>query len=348
MEVNRTLLLDSLNLVAPGLASKDFIPLLTHFYFHDGLVLAFNDLVAIETNTEIKDKFSVRGDLLLGLLKESTGETVSLDFITDENIIRLKAGRSKADLNMISDPYPFSFPEIQQDSDLFEGTDEIVKGLETCFISTVDDPTKLIMTCVVYDKGWLYSTDNITFSAFKVEDLGYKTQLFFPRMFITHLLNLYKKVPEKDRAVAIFPIENSFTAQFAVPGRTVYFHSKTPIVDPYPYAEVLAAHHEGTRYSPVPKGLEQALKRALIVCGGMPDQFVAANVEDGNLSLTAKSKLGKLNEELVLAGDPPPRQIQFRPDLLLRALPFVDEISFGPKALLARKGEQFVYMMSYV
>lgn len=172
--MNRQLLIDNLSLLAPALSAEPFIQLLTHFWFDDEAVTAYNDRIAIQVTYKTAFKGTkpgfrgcVPGNVLLGLIRSSTAEEITLTQEEGWLLLKTKVMNAKlATLDIEKARDVFTMPETKG-TPLNVPTSVLVPALQRCLRSTTKDtgaPEHLGVTLIPNDAGTisLYSTDNHT------------------------------------------------------------------------------------------------------------------------------------------------------------------------------------------
>src|SRR5688572_26415228 len=92
-------LLNQLQTVSPALATIDLIPIMTHFWFADDRIVAYNDAIAIDTATEANLRCAIPGKLTLELLSNSFANDVKLEL--DKDRLFIEAGSSRIKLPIL-------------------------------------------------------------------------------------------------------------------------------------------------------------------------------------------------------------------------------------------------------
>ena len=159
MKINREVLLQQLNAVKPGLASKEVIDQSTYFVFMDGQVITFNDEIAV--HAPLVKGFEVSGAVpakeLLAILSKFKGEEVELEPV--ENELKLKCGKSKAGIKLSAE-ITLPVDEIKIPKKWFSLPKDFIEGLKACIPSVARDLTYPILTTLHITDDFVESTDN--------------------------------------------------------------------------------------------------------------------------------------------------------------------------------------------
>ena len=202
-------LLDKLVTVSPALASTDLIPILTHFWFDGGSLVAYNDQIGISVPFETDIEGAVPGATLLNLLKTTSRGITKVVFSMKEAVLEVAAGRARMKLALMP-PKDFEgifeMPEAGEDRICLESDKEFLDAIETCLRSVGNNtgqPDQLGITLISKPKEkvlHLYATNSTTLSFSKVKVNGKVnfTRIILPTAFCTQLLKLGRIMPEKE------------------------------------------------------------------------------------------------------------------------------------------------------
>lgn len=182
MNINKLKLQSALEIVKPGLASKEIIEQATSFAFMEGRVVTYNDEISISHPVEGLDiQGAVKAELLYQLISKLKSEEIEVN-IKDSEII-LKSGKAKAGLIVQSE---ISLPlEAIADKGKWKTLPEtFCKHLGFCVSSTGKDMSRQVLTCVHVHKedgqggtAWIEASDGRRISKCTFESMPVKTFL---------------------------------------------------------------------------------------------------------------------------------------------------------------------------
>lgn len=225
--LNRKLLLNTLQRIAPALSEKEFIPVLSNFCFdvEEGIAYTYNDVMALAVySKELSELDCAIGKSFLKLLSTYTAEEVSFCFEeaqTDEKLL-MKCGKSKVKLPyLLPDVFIFE-PETEGEADLtFELTQEFIDGLKTVAPFMEEDVLHAMtlgvsVSVVAGSFIKLLVTDNRTVTEYLVEDGSQETDIAFllPKFFCEALINWWKDLQVQDEPVIMNVYESHIKVEF--------------------------------------------------------------------------------------------------------------------------------------
>jgi len=167
MRINRDQLLEALEVVKPGLASKELIEQTTSFAFLDGMVVTYNDEISISHPVEgIEFEGAIKAKELYGLLNRIDKKVVSLS-ISDEgtellfNAGRIRSGlRLETDIKLPIDEFNVEGAEWKEIKNPSQLRNSIALCAETC----ATDMSRLKLTCVdIKNNGVIQGSDGFRF-----------------------------------------------------------------------------------------------------------------------------------------------------------------------------------------
>lgn len=167
IRVNRQNLLQALESVAPGLASREVIQQSTCVVFHAGKVFTFNDEVACSRETPLKDfEGAVKAKPLLDLLSKLKEDEIEIDSTPEEFLVRgkgKKAGiRKEAEILLPVDAV--EIPEVWKE--MPTDFSEAVSIVSSCASS---EESQFVLTCVHLTATHLEATDRYQIARYPIE-----------------------------------------------------------------------------------------------------------------------------------------------------------------------------------
>jgi DNA polymerase III sliding clamp (beta) subunit (PCNA family) len=306
----RKKLLEDLQIISPGLASKDLIPMLTHIWLTGTQAMSFNEQISISVECKTDFKGAVPGSILISLLNASRAKEAEL--IAGENELQVKMGHSKLKLAMLAnEKFIFEMPKQSTKYLLPTQSKPFVAAIKSCLRSTSTDtsaPERIGITIIPEDDYLLiYSTNNMTISHEKVRLTN--TPLFkrviLSSLFCEQLVALAEKA-EKDIRIEIHDDYSLATFDSRI---NLFGHLIADTPNPIDFKAIVKSSIPAdiTKNVPIPAKLELALERALIITQSKTDESdTTISIADGIMTLFSQSKaLGEVSDRIPLEGKHP-------------------------------------------
>lgn len=165
--MQKVTLLKALQLVKPGLASKEMIEQSTSFAFMDNRIVTYNDEISISHPIpDLGIQGAIKADKLYGFLDKLTKDEIEIQ--SDGNQLIVKSGRSKAGL-AIQQEIRLPLEEIPEVDKWTPVPDKLLDALKFTVLSCSNDMSRPILTCVhVNKKGRVESCDNYRMSVYEL------------------------------------------------------------------------------------------------------------------------------------------------------------------------------------
>jgi DNA polymerase III sliding clamp (beta) subunit (PCNA family) len=160
MKINKTGFLHALEIVKPGLASKENnIDQSTAFAFIQDRIVTYNDEISVSHPLPGMELTGVVSSTeLYSLLSKLTKEDV--DLIVEDSELRIKCGRAKAGLTFQAE-VRLPIDDVGRKGKWKPIPEDLVKAMSFSMGSCSKDSTQPILTCVHVNKaGFVESTDN--------------------------------------------------------------------------------------------------------------------------------------------------------------------------------------------
>lgn len=309
--MQRKALLETLQTVAPALASNDIIQSLSHFWFRGTSLMAFNDQISISTPLKTDFIGAIPGSLLLKLLNATSSEKI--EFITseekDNSEIVLKAGAAKIRLPVMTgdDAFIFDIPPKAKDCVTITPSAKLLSAFETCMMSVSSDTSvadQLGITVITDgNKIDLYSTNNVSlnYCPIRVKDDLPKLRMILPTLFCSQFLALAKNAEKV--ALTLCPDHVVMEAD-----GTKLFGKFVETPNPLDFVSIIKQHtiDPKKQLMEIPAKLGPTLDRVIIMTESQSkvDQSpVRITVADGKMSFFAKSEKGEVRDSILVKGD---------------------------------------------
>lgn len=166
VKINKNNLLEALNKVKPGLASKDMIEQSTSFVFADGMVLTYNDEIAVSCPVDCELEGVVASKELLGTLGKFKKDEVIIN--TTDSELQLKQGPSEVGI-ALETTITLPLEELGKPKKYKPLPKEFVEGLAMCTFSASTDLSKPILTCIHVVSNVIESCDNYRATIYDLE-----------------------------------------------------------------------------------------------------------------------------------------------------------------------------------
>ena len=179
------LMIKTLDIVRGAVATKDLIPVLTHFHIYEGRIQGNNGKLCIDAPFDLDFDVTVPADKFYRAIK-MCGKGITMK-ITPTGKFSMTCGKFRALLNMMPhDKYPRM--EIETEKLLnCEGIVPVLKKLKP-FIS--EDASRQWSQAVLIKNGYAYATNNIIVGRVKVP---YKWEGVIPALAVNELIRIDKQ-----------------------------------------------------------------------------------------------------------------------------------------------------------
>lgn len=158
MNVNKLNLQKALELVRPGLATKEMINQSTYYIFKDGKVYTYNDEISVCTALpEIDFEVAVPANELFSYINKVTVEEV--DVTLAEGELKIRAGRSKVGIAIQSE-ITLPIQEVSDPAKWKRLPEDFCEALLLCQSATSKDMSRPIITCVHIQDNYIEGTDS--------------------------------------------------------------------------------------------------------------------------------------------------------------------------------------------
>ncbi|ATI19146.1 putative DNA polymerase III beta subunit [Vibrio phage vB_VpaS_KF4] len=338
-----------LNFIKPALSPHEFVPVLSHFCFtEEGDVYAYNDLVGV---TVREHDFGIVGALpgkdLLKVISSFGKADVAIEEIDDGAGVLIKSGRAKTKLVMLPEDDFVYEPVTNTDQEPrveFELDEEFLTSFKKCISGIGDDPTSPAQMGITITDGFLFSTDNVTITAYELSDpiegIG---QVILPKPFCELVVELSKY--NKSEVITLSFYDDNVTA--ILEDESVEITTRILQDDePFNFEAVLEGFlGEEDALVKIPNEFKDMFGRAEAVLGKGDDAIMKVLVEDGLLYVSAKSGKIELDDECDFDAD----DVEFYVDagMVARACQFTSHAALLPEAMFFSDGGSFFHLISH-
>ncbi len=164
MKINRAELLNALEKVRPGLATKEVIEQSTSFAFMGDRVVTYNDEISVSHPVKGLDVTgAVKAQTLYGYLNKVKQDDI--DVVLEENQVIIKAGRAKAGL-VLEHEVVLPVEEIGKIGKWHPLPEEAIKALQFCYPCCSKDMSRAVLSCVHVTPELIESSDSYQIAVF--------------------------------------------------------------------------------------------------------------------------------------------------------------------------------------
>lgn len=285
----------ALKLAQPCLLGVDFIPVLSHFCFDEGLLYAYDGVSATIVACETDLRGAVRGDMLLGVVGLA-GPTITLKQEKDKVVI--SSGRSRVDLPSLQPTdFMFQFPEQETKTQFFL-TEGLVKGLTLCSSGVGNDPRKPEFTGVTLQLGKdavFYASDNTSITKYETKETVGKKQLtvIVPKSVCDQILAVGAALEVEWPKISITVTEEFITAQFEETTPSVTIVGKLLSVKPAQFEKTIDACKTNKPKFKIPEAFDKAVAKVSLVISKEPQKDCVLTTHREEFTVSGQGGLGK-------------------------------------------------------
>jgi DNA polymerase III sliding clamp (beta) subunit (PCNA family) len=348
--VNRAKLLSVLNLVKPAIAAKDYVPILTHFMFDGESVTAYNDILAINLECDVKIQGCIPADLLIKSLNSIKTEEVSL--LRHDNHVMLTSGKTKIKLPVLqSADFPTTLSSKSKLISTLKVTDKMLEGIQKCLMAVGVDFNHPAQMGVTLDPAFsrtecaLYSTDNVTISRYVFTSngtIGSNAHMIMPTMFCQQLVALSKRYGSAE-------IETYAGALVARFGCEAILFTKTLVdMQPMPFDTIIGKYADEDKLKLIntPDIFHESFERAVLVQENELSKSTDVIIENGKLLLESQSNKGEVADEMQYAGDS--MHFTIDPSLVKRVASMADKIAILRRVMVFMdKDQNYLHLIAH-
>ncbi len=159
MKINKAELLTALEVVKPGIQTRETVEQATAFAFIEGCVVSYNDNISLSHPvTDLELEGAVQAKELYAILKKMKGDEV--EFEIEDNTILFKSGRAKAGL-ILQDEIRMPLGELGEIGGWKKLPDDFSHFLKFAMATCVKDLARPMLVGVnVRQDGFMESSDN--------------------------------------------------------------------------------------------------------------------------------------------------------------------------------------------
>ena len=333
----------ALGRVKPALSAGAKIAELSHIWFTDDAIYAYDGGFGIEFSHKTELSCGVPGIPLIELLGTTALKEAKLEL--KGAALQVSLGKSHSKLAAFeADRRIWGFPRKPAKGKPLALGEDFVEALRRTLMvkarvaTRVEHHGVMLQPDTKASKLYLYSTDSATIAEAIVD----VATTAFDRVILP--LDFAAQIEtQSPQGIDLYVLPDCIIAQ----GTGITFYSNlldaSGSDDMGAIIERKAENHPDPL--PLPAGLAAALSRAEILAG-REEPNITLSVEKGALTITGDYAMGSLNEILKLEGKPPEARMRIRAELLKRALPYVEEFSLTNDSMLLLGEPGFTYVIA--
>jgi DNA polymerase III sliding clamp (beta) subunit (PCNA family) len=346
--MNTAQLLHALNLAAPALQSKEFIPVLTHFCFDKDSVFAYDDKAAVVVFEKNDLHCAVPGKVLLEMLRGAGSEIELVQHLKHSELI-IQDGSSTVRLSTLgSESFTFKLKDLNGDGQALLDTITLPTANALELAASLANaeavrPGLIGVSFVSSNKSLtLYSTDNETATSIALPiRTGATLTGIIPQDSCILIAKTFK---EMDKMEGLEVAELNLVGANAV---ATFVHTTLPTVvvatklipakmEDFP--GIIAKSTEGVSWFPLPSQLVAAAKQAVALTKKDQDKAMQLILRSGSLGIAAKGRFGEFGTNIDIESLEVDEEETYsvEPRLVVRALDWAAEFGLGSKALAFR------------
>ncbi len=330
MNINKATLLAALEIVKPGLASKEVIAQATSFCFMNGNVITYNDEISISHPVEgLEVEGAVKAEQLYQLLNKIKKDEI--DVTVENNEILLKAGKAKAGL-VVQAEITLPLDSIATPKKWKLLPDNFIKYLSFAVGSASKDMSRPVLTCVhINQEGFIEASDSLRITKCTMEGMPIRTFLIPATSCVTIIKLEPIKIAEGSGWIHFKTAEGTILSCREYEG------------DHFPDTTALFKV-KGSNIT-LPKNMQTVLDRASVFSKRehMLDESVSVTLENNNLNIRADSETGWFEEDLNIKYTGEPIKFAVSPYLLRGILSETLSCILSPDRMKF-EGENWIYV----
>lgn len=334
MKINKQELQNCLEIVKPGLASRELLAQTTSFSFVRNRVITYNDEISI--SCPVKGMEEMKGAVLAENLYKFLAKVPNgdMDLSIKGNEIVLTIERAKAGLNFFSEVTLPLEEELGNRGPWVRLPNDFNKAVAFVMSASGTSLNEPILTCVhISDKGYAEASDNLRIAKHNIMDDVPIEDMLIPARSMAEVVKLDPIRVSKGRGWVHFRNRTGVEISCRILNEDTY-------VDTSAYLQM-----KGTRVI-LPDKLDEVLARASIFAkrDNMLEEEVDITIENKTLIMEASSDSGWFEEKVNLSnyvGDP--KKITIPPYLLREILKQTQACEISANKIKF-EGDQWIYI----
>jgi DNA polymerase III sliding clamp (beta) subunit (PCNA family) len=327
MKIKRSLLLEALKAVQPGLAAKELVAQSESFVFADGRVFTYNDEIAVSHPIDIDLEGAVPAKAFYALINKVKTDEISLDIKGGE--LLLAGSKAKAGLRIETEVI-LPLEQLGMPTDWIELPETFCTAVQACLFSASTNEQQAILTCIHIIESFVESCDNHRITQY---NMGKDSELSFPEEL------LIPAVAAKD-IITHEPVEYALTEGWIhfrnekdVTFSCRYFMGEYPDYTPFLDVEGCGAE--------LPTTLPEVLDRAGVMGDG---ERVSLILDNNELIVTTENESGWFEESIDIAYKGDAIEFDIQPEFMKAILKLNGVVTIGDGAIRF-DSENFIHVV---
>jgi DNA polymerase III sliding clamp (beta) subunit (PCNA family) len=286
MRLKKDELQNALEIVKPGLASKEMIEQSTSFAFMGDRVVTFNDEISISHPVEGLENLqgAIKADKLYGFLNKVKKDEIDLE--VEENEIALKSGKAKAWLALEKE-LKLPLDEVDEVGKWQKIPQSLLDGMYFVMGSCSRDMSLPIFTCVnVRKEGFVEGSDTFRIAQYEVSD-KIPISFLIPATIVHDVIKLKpNKISKGSKGWLHFKTEEG-----TIISCRVFENEDYP--DTSKHMQIEGATIE------LPETIDEILERASVFAkrDHLLDEHITVKINKGKVEIQAASEYGRFKEK---------------------------------------------------
>lgn len=318
--MNREDILNALEIVKPGLASKEHIEQSTCFAFKDGKVVTFNDEISVSHPVEGLEGLegAIQANEFYQVLCKMKTNEIEIEIEGSE--VRLKSGRAKAGL-VLQEKIRMPLEAIGEKSKWKKIPEGMLDALKFVSFACSSDMSRPIITCVnVKSDGTIEASDSYRIISYKMNEEVPISSFLLPASTIRRLGGC------KPTQIS----EGYGWVHFMTSAGTEY-SCRTFFGDTFPdISKFMKVQGEDFE---LPRAIEEVLDRAAIFSNEADSNAVTITIKPKRIVIRGQSDTGWFEEDMNLKYRGPEKQFTIRPELLKDVVKMLRKCILGENAI---------------
>ena len=351
-------LINGINTVQKAVPSKSSMTILECILFNadeNGIKLTANDMelgieTYIEGEVEVAGSIAIESKIISNLIRSYSEETFVIDSDEDNNV-HIECGKSKLDINGRSAEEFVLLPELDKSNPIKISQFSLKDIIRQTIFSISDNDTNKIMTGELFeikgDKFKVVSLDGhrISLRIITLKESYEDSSVIVPGKTLSEL---YKIIPgDVDKDVSIFLCENHVIFEYD----SVKVVSRIIEGNYFKIDQMISNDYE-TKIDVNKKDLLEVINRATLLVKEGDKKPIVFNVNDNIATLSIKSTIGSMNDDVDIEKSGKDIMIGFNPKFLIDALRVIDDENVtlymvNPKApcIIKNDDDSYLYLI---
>jgi DNA polymerase III sliding clamp (beta) subunit (PCNA family) len=322
MKMQRLELVEKLERVSPALSSNNLVPVLSHFWFNNDVLTAYNDQIAISTKLNSGFVGAVPSTLIK-LLSASRAKDVDLIY-DDVGNLTVKAASAKFKLPYLTaksfDIFKMPEPDVAKALPVDMG--KFLEAIGSCIFSSLKEDTSMpdslgITLSLEAGNIHLYATNDVTISYANVKQTNSRIELPLQRVVLSG--NFCRQMLSIAKTGGSSHVEIHSDYSLFQAGETILFGRLVDVQRPLDFDSVIESSFPADAEKDlvsIPTKLQLILDRAIIITESKTERSkTAISVKGGIAKFYSKSENGEVRDSCQVEEHHPEVEVSIDPRL---------------------------------